>query len=186
MKRILRKRPSAAMIVAVVALFAALGGTAYAKIVITGKNVRNNSLVGADIKNKALAGRDIKNDSLGRVPIKEERLTASKFGQVNSSKVADGVNRQAVVSATGALSRARGVTSSGRSGGAAGEYTVVFNRDVRTCAYFVSIGGTSTTGAGNGEIGSSSQSGNANAVHVSTADSDGVAADKPFHVIASC
>lgn len=185
MKRILRKRPSPAMIVAVVALVAALGGTAYAKVVITGKNIRNSTVVGADIKNKALAGRDIKNDSLGRVPIKEERLTASKFGQVNSSKVADGVNRQAVVTSAGGLSRARGATSSTRTG--LGEYTVVFNRDVRTCAYFVSIGSVSTTAPGNGEIASSSQSGNANAVHVSTTNSAGTAAaDRPFHVIASC
>lgn len=183
MKRILRK-PSPAMIVAIVALVAALGGTAYAKVVITGANIRNGTVVGADIKNKALAGRDIKNDSLGRVPIKEERLTASKLGQVNSSKVADGVNRQAVVSATGALSRSRGATSSARTG--TGQYTVVFNRDVSKCAYFVSIGDTGTATPGGGEIKSSSLAGNASGVRVTTSDSNGAAADRPFHVIDSC
>jgi hypothetical protein len=90
MKRFLRL-PSPALLVALAALFVALGGSAYAALVITGKNVRNNSLVGADIKNKALAGRDIKNDSLGRIPIKEERLDASKIGTVKNSAAVAGV-----------------------------------------------------------------------------------------------
>ena len=40
--------PSPAMAVAVLALFVALGGGAYAAIVVTGKNVRNGSLTGVD------------------------------------------------------------------------------------------------------------------------------------------
>lgn len=98
MKRILRRRPSPALIVSCVALFAALGGTAYA-LTITGANVKNNSLTGADIRdvkagdirNYTLHGRDAKRDSFGRVPIKEERLDASKFGKVKSAVDADGV-----------------------------------------------------------------------------------------------
>jgi hypothetical protein len=95
MKRFLRL-PSPAMIVALAALFLALGGSAYAALVITGKNVRNNSLEGADIKNKALAGRDIKNDSLGRIPIKEERLDASKFGTVKNSAAVGGMTAKKI------------------------------------------------------------------------------------------
>jgi hypothetical protein len=90
MKRFTRL-PLPALVVAVVALVMALGGSAYAAIVITGKNVRNGTLVGADIKNKSLAGKDIKNDSLGRIPIKEERLDAAKLGKVKSATDADGV-----------------------------------------------------------------------------------------------
>jgi hypothetical protein len=95
MKRFARL-PSPAMLVALAALFVALGGSAYAAIRITGANVVNNSLVGADIKNKALAGRDIKNDSLGRVPIKEERLDASKFGTVNNSLAVGGATAKKI------------------------------------------------------------------------------------------
>lgn len=98
MKRVLRRRPSPALIVSAIALFVALGGSAYA-LTITGANVRNNSLTGADIRdvkggdlrNYSATGKDIKRDSLGRVPIKEERLDASKIGKVKTAASADGV-----------------------------------------------------------------------------------------------
>ena len=51
--------------VAYLALFVALGGTSFAAAtVITGKNVKNNSLTGADVKNSSLTGTDVKNKSL--------------------------------------------------------------------------------------------------------------------------
>lgn len=97
MKRISGLRPTPAMLVAVVALVMAMGGTAYA-LVITGANVKNNSLTGADIRdvkggdvrNYSLSGKDIAKDSLGRVPIKEERLDASKIGKVPAATQSDG------------------------------------------------------------------------------------------------
>lgn len=98
MKRILRRRPTPALILSTIALFVALGGSAYA-FVITGANVKNNSLTGADIRdvkgsdirNYSITGKDIGKDKLGRVPIKEERLDASKLGKVKSAADADGV-----------------------------------------------------------------------------------------------
>ena len=88
MKRILRRRPSPALVISVIALFAALGGSAYA-LTITGANIRNGTVRGADVKNYSLTGKDIKRDSLGRVPIKEERLDASKLGKVKSAADAE-------------------------------------------------------------------------------------------------
>jgi hypothetical protein len=112
MKRFLRL-PSPAMIVALAALFATLGGSAYAAIVITGHNVRNNTLVGADIKNKALAGRDIKNDSLGRIPIKEERLDASKLGTVKNSEAVGGATAKKIEPFTLNLGQGRELLKAG-------------------------------------------------------------------------
>ena len=66
--------PSPSMVVALAALFVALGGSAYAAIVITGHNVRNGSLTGADIKNNSLASKDVKHNSLGGVAIAESKL----------------------------------------------------------------------------------------------------------------
>ena len=88
MKRILRRRPSPAVVVSFLALFVALGGSAYA-LTITGANIRNGTVRGADVKNYSLTGKDIKKDSLGRVPIKEERLDASKLGKVKAAGNAD-------------------------------------------------------------------------------------------------
>lgn len=59
-----RLRPPASMAVALMALFVALGGTSYAAITISGKNVKNGSLTGADIKNGSLRGTDVRNRSL--------------------------------------------------------------------------------------------------------------------------
>jgi formylglycine-generating enzyme required for sulfatase activity len=54
-------RPSHATVVAYLALFVALGGSSYAAIKVTSKNVVNNSLTGADVKNERLDTRDVKN-----------------------------------------------------------------------------------------------------------------------------
>jgi hypothetical protein len=59
-----RGRPSASMVVALVALFAALAGAAVAATVITGKQVKDSSLTGRDVKNSSLTGSDIKDKSL--------------------------------------------------------------------------------------------------------------------------
>src|SRR4051794_27027777 len=49
---------------ATLALFIAIGGTSYAALTITGRNVRNSSLTGADIRNGSLTGSDVDNGSL--------------------------------------------------------------------------------------------------------------------------
>jgi hypothetical protein len=85
MRRILQRRPSPSMVVAIVALFVALGGTSVAAtLIITGKNVKNGSLTGADIKRGSLTGKNVKNDSLGGKQIKE-----SSLGKVPSAANAD-------------------------------------------------------------------------------------------------
>ena len=61
-------RPSAALVVAIVALFIALGGTSYAALMITGKNVVNRSLGGKEMKKNTLDGGEIKESALGPVP----------------------------------------------------------------------------------------------------------------------
>ena len=57
-------RPQPALVVALLALFVALGGTSYAALTVTGANVRNGSLTGTDIKNGSLRGGDVRNGSL--------------------------------------------------------------------------------------------------------------------------
>lgn len=51
-------RPSHATVVAYLALFVALGGSSYAALKVTGRNVPKDALSGADIKN--LTGRDVR------------------------------------------------------------------------------------------------------------------------------
>jgi hypothetical protein len=67
-------RPSAALVVSFVALFAAMSGTGYAALKITGKNVANSTLSGLDIRNKSLGPQEHKPNSLGGAQIKESSL----------------------------------------------------------------------------------------------------------------
>ena len=93
-------RPSAALLVAFVALFTALSGTGYAALLITGANVANGSLTGVDIENKSLGGKEMKADtlkgsqikesSLGTVPSATHAATAdSATNATNADKAAD-------------------------------------------------------------------------------------------------
>jgi hypothetical protein len=178
MRRLVAHRPSPAMVVAVIALFMAMGGSAYG-LVITGNSIRNGTIVGADIKNGALASRDVKRDSLGGVAIKESRL-----GTVPRSTLADGIARYAVVTSAGLAARGRGVSSVART--SAGRYQVLFDRDVRSCAFLATIGDAGAAAPPQGEISTSALASNVNAVSVRTENSNGNPADRPFHVAVSC
>jgi hypothetical protein len=170
--------PSPAMVVALVALFMALGGSAYA-LVITGASIKNGTVTGADIKNRSLSGSDIALNRVGGGAIKESTL-----GTVPSASVSDGVARYAVASGAGVVARSRGVSSVART--SEGRYQVIFDRDVRNCAYFATIGDIGAAAPPQGEISTSALSTNVNAISVRTENSDGVASDRPFHVIVLC
>lgn len=64
MKRKLRIRLTYANVIATLAMFAALGGSSFAAISITGKQVRDGSLGGRDIHNGSLTSRDVHDGSL--------------------------------------------------------------------------------------------------------------------------
>lgn len=53
-----------ANVTATLALVIALGGTSYAALSITGRDVKNSSLTGRDVKNSSLTTSDIRNRSL--------------------------------------------------------------------------------------------------------------------------
>src|SRR3954468_12815112 len=60
----LRGRLTYANVVATLALFVALGGSSYAAVTLTGRNIKDSSLTGRDVKDKSLAGADVKDSSL--------------------------------------------------------------------------------------------------------------------------
>jgi hypothetical protein len=169
------------MAVALTALFVSLGGVGYAAATIGSAQIKNNTVRSKDVRNGTLRTKDHKPDSLGGVAIKESAL-----GLVPGSAVAIGAARHAVVNAGGQLVRGRNVTSVARTG--AGRYQVIFNGDVRACAYFASIGDSSATPLGAGsQITTASLASNVNGVSVRTWGPDGAqTGDRPFHLILSC
>lgn len=54
MRGIVKRRPSPALVVALVALFVAFSGTATAALVMTGKQIKDGTITGKDLKNRAL------------------------------------------------------------------------------------------------------------------------------------
>jgi hypothetical protein len=90
MRRRFHPRPSASFVIAVIALFLALGGTTVAAVVINGANIKNGTVTGNKLKNGTLTGTQIKKDSLTGTQIKESSLS-----QVPRAKNADTVGGQA-------------------------------------------------------------------------------------------
>ena len=60
------RRLNYANVMASIAVFVALGGSAYATATITGKEVKTGSLTGSDIKNRSLTRADLKK---GTIPV---------------------------------------------------------------------------------------------------------------------
>jgi hypothetical protein len=179
MTRIRRLIPSPAMAVALVALFMAMGGSAYA-LVVTSGSIKNNTIRSQDVHNGGLVGKDVRADGLGGRSIKESTL-----GTVPGAFIAHGSAHFAVMNAGGQQVRARGTTSAART--AEGRYQVIFDRDVRGCAYYATIGGpTAAAPPDNGQITVSGLGSNVNGVDIRTTGANGNDANKPFHLLVLC
>jgi hypothetical protein len=74
------RRPSPAMVIALLALFVALGGSSYAALTITSKNVKDNTLTSADLKNNSIKSIDVRDRSLLAKDFKIGQLPAGPPG----------------------------------------------------------------------------------------------------------
>jgi hypothetical protein len=89
----LRERLTFANVISVLALFVALGGSSYAALTVTGKNVKNSSLTGKDVKNNSLTGTDVKRLKSGDVSDHSLLSKDFKTGQLPAGpRGADGKN----------------------------------------------------------------------------------------------
>jgi hypothetical protein len=92
-----------------------------------------------------------------------------------------------VVNAQGQLVAGRGVAANGVAHTTStGVYQVTFDRSVAACAYSGMLVDSSGGAPPVGLIGAATIAANPNAIQVGTADADGTAADRPFHVVVSC
>ena len=71
----LRRRPSPAMVVALLSLFVALGGSAGALVVVTSKNITNGTIRGKDIHKRTITAKRIRTNGLGGSVIDESKLS---------------------------------------------------------------------------------------------------------------
>lgn len=90
------RRPSASIVIACIALFAALSGGAFAaKNLIDSKDIENNSITSKDVKKDALKGSDVKKNSLKGSDVDESKLgevpAAASATSADNATNADGV-----------------------------------------------------------------------------------------------
>ena len=173
MRRVLsRRRPSPAMVVAIIALIAALAGTAYAKS-INGGAIQKQTIGAGKLKHKTLTGYQINLNKLGSVPL-AKRASHTYWAVVNNPASPGNAS----------LARASDSTITATEGN--GAVSVAFPQNVSGCANVAARNnaGTTTPGAGYAQTNSSGAS--ANAVEVRTRDDKGAAQDADFHLIVVC
>jgi hypothetical protein len=74
-------RISPGSVLALIALFVALGGVSYAAVTINGKNIQNNSIPGKKLKNGAVTNNKVKANSL-----RANRLTAGARASLRGAR----------------------------------------------------------------------------------------------------
>lgn len=87
-----RRRPSAGLVVATIALSVAVGGTAVAATTINGANIKNKSIAGFKLKNEAVGTAQLADSGVQSRDLQNGSVTVSKLqnGSVTGPKLANG------------------------------------------------------------------------------------------------
>jgi hypothetical protein len=169
-----RLRPSPAMIVALVALVAALGGTAYAASRINGNSIVKHSIGGGKLKKKTLTGYQINVNKLGEVPL-AKRTTHTFWAVVHNPA---GPNNATLTRASDA-----GAITATEANGAV---DVIFPIAVSDCANVAGRNNDGTSPPVSGYAQTNVSPANEDAIEVHTKDAKGDNEDSDFQVIVVC
>jgi hypothetical protein len=167
------RRPSAAMIVALIALVTALAGTAYAAQTINGGAIKKQTIGGGKLKHKTLTGFQINTNKLGVLPA-AKRAAHTYWAVVNNPAGAGNA----------ALARASDTGIVAAEGG--GAVAVTFPQNVSACANVAGRDNAGTTVPAPGFAQTNSSAANPNAIEVHTRDEKGANEDGDFHLIVVC
>jgi hypothetical protein len=175
-----RRRPSPALAVALLALAVALGGTGYAAVVLPAnsvgtKQLQNGAVVAAKVKPHSLIAGNFKAGQLPLGPAgpKGADGLAGAAGPPGpkgdtATKLFATVKKQAGGSNV-ELGPSSGVKTLTKQGGDSGLYNLTFNQDVSNCAVLATVGGKNliqgqaaakTTGGGDVKVQTFDSSGN--------------------------
>ena len=161
------------MIVAIVALIVALGGTAIAAQNINGGAIKKQTIGGGKLKQKTLTGFQINTNKLGIVP--SARRAAHTYWAVVNNPASPG---------NAVLARASDEGIGATEGG--GAVTVTFPVNISGCANVAGRNNAGTTPPGAGTAQTNTSPANANAIEVRTKDAKGDPEDADFHLIVVC
>ncbi len=86
-----RQRPSAALIISIMALISSLGGTAWAAGLISGKQIKNNAISSKHIKNRQVKLADLAANSVNSTAIAPDSVLGSdvRDGEVTGADIKD-------------------------------------------------------------------------------------------------
>jgi hypothetical protein len=173
MRFLKRTRPSPAMVVAIVALVAALAGTAYAAQSINGGSIKKQSIGAGKLKHKTLTGYQINTSKLGVVPV--AKRSADTYWAVVDNPGGAGNAK---------LARASDSTITATEAG--GAVVVAFPANVSVCANVAGRDNAGTTVPNSGYAQTNTSAANPNAIEVHTRDKNGANEDADFHLIVVC
>jgi hypothetical protein len=173
MSKLKNRRPSAAMVVAVIALIAALAGTAYAAHTINGALIQRGTITAGKVKKKTLTGFQINTNKLGIVP--SAKRAAHTYWAVVDNPTSAGNATLARASDAGIAANEAG-----------GVVTVTFPVNVAGCANVAGRDNAGTTAPGAGYAQTNTSAANPNAIEVHTRDKTGANEDADFHLIVVC
>ena len=186
-----RRRPSPSLVIACGALLVLLAEPTWATVSAL---VPKNSVGTAQLQTGAVTSAKIKNGAVGLVDLAPAARRPGARGPAGPPGPAGAAGPQgpagavtklwAVMNASGSIARTSGATSAGRLG--AGQYEVIFNQDVRECAYVASIGDPSTGIILPGIAAVARRAGNNNGVRVETRSLAGGFLDRSFHLLVVC
>jgi hypothetical protein len=194
--RHLRRRPSPATVISIVALFVAIGGTAYA---LPGTNtVNSGDIINGQVKNQdlhgdAVASGKIENGQVRQVDLRDTAVDSAKVEDesLTGSDVVDfGLSNQDVgvefaqVNAEGTLANSSGGVTATRIG--LGTYVVDYGHDIQSCAYVTTQGEAGVGGAGGAITGNTDRSSNNEATFTTTRTNANALADRAFQQIVVC
>jgi len=170
------RRPSPAMVVAVVALFVALTGTAFAAGAINGNSIMKQSIGAGKVKHKTLTAYQINTKKLGVIPQAQQAQRASHTYWAVVNNPANPGN------ATLARASDQGITAVEGNGAV----SVVFPANVSGCANVAGRNNAGTTVPGPGTAQTNIAPANPNAIEVRTRNEKGAPEDADFHLIVVC
>jgi hypothetical protein len=173
MSTLKNRRPSPAMVVAVIALIVALAGTAYAAQTINGGAIQKQTIGAGKLRHKTLTGYQINTNKLGVVPA-AYRAAHTYWAVVN--------NPGSPGNATLARASDAGIAATE----AGGTVTVTFPVDVSGCADVAGRNNAGTSVPNPGYAQTNTSAANPNAIEVHTRDKAGANEDSDFHLIVVC
>ncbi|HEY2052660.1 MAG TPA: hypothetical protein VGH14_01860 [Solirubrobacterales bacterium] len=175
LQKLKRRAPSPAMVVALVALVAALGGTAYAAAGrINGNSIEKQSIGGGKLKKQTLTGYQVNVNKLGEVPL-AKRTTHTFWAVVHNPA---GPHNATLTRASDA-----GVITATEAGGSV---VVIFPINVSDCANVAGRNNDGTSPPVSGYAQTNVAPANPNAIEVHTKDAKGDNEDSDFQLIVIC